>query len=177
MCLLLILSNKLDLNQETRFTINCLLSYSWFQISQTGGQWYSDTPPLVFPAITILAWIKRTSLSRKTLLVAAQNFYNVLTCPMMTASLLKANVDFLANDASRNDWKTSSSFWRRPSRSSMTSAPDLEADWSTPKPFKASVTLRSSLVWLWTPVLARRDVWSHRRQRCFLRQWHSGPIS
>ncbi len=25
------------------------LSYSWFQTSQTGGQWYSDTSPLVFP--------------------------------------------------------------------------------------------------------------------------------
>jgi len=28
---------------------NCRLSYSWFQTSQTGGQWYSDTSPLVFP--------------------------------------------------------------------------------------------------------------------------------
>ena len=24
---------------------NCQLSYSWFQTSQTGGQWYSDTYP------------------------------------------------------------------------------------------------------------------------------------
>ncbi len=28
---------------------NCQLSYSWFQTSQTGGQQYSDTSPLVFP--------------------------------------------------------------------------------------------------------------------------------
>jgi len=28
---------------------NCQLSCSWFQTSQTGGQRYSDTPPLVFP--------------------------------------------------------------------------------------------------------------------------------
>ncbi len=25
------------------------LSYSWFQTSQTGGQWYSDTSPLSIP--------------------------------------------------------------------------------------------------------------------------------
>ncbi len=25
--------------------INCQLSYNWFQTSQTGGQWYSDTSP------------------------------------------------------------------------------------------------------------------------------------
>jgi len=28
---------------------NCQLSYSWFHTSQTGGQWYSDISPLVFP--------------------------------------------------------------------------------------------------------------------------------
>ncbi len=27
----------------------CLLSYSWFQTSQTGGQWYSDTSPFSIP--------------------------------------------------------------------------------------------------------------------------------
>jgi hypothetical protein len=27
---------------------NCQLSYCYFQISQTGGQWYSDTSPFVF---------------------------------------------------------------------------------------------------------------------------------
>jgi hypothetical protein len=32
---------------------NCQLSYSWFQTSQTGGQWYSDTSPLVFPDLAI----------------------------------------------------------------------------------------------------------------------------
>ncbi len=30
---------------------NCRLSCSWFQTSQTGGQWYSHTSPLVFPAM------------------------------------------------------------------------------------------------------------------------------
>ncbi len=29
----------------TNENINCQLSYSWFQTSQTGGQWYSDTSP------------------------------------------------------------------------------------------------------------------------------------
>jgi hypothetical protein len=33
---------------------NCQSSYSWFQTSQTGGQRYSDTPPLVFPAKIII---------------------------------------------------------------------------------------------------------------------------
>ncbi len=28
---------------------NCQLSYSLFQTSQTGGQWFSDISPLVFP--------------------------------------------------------------------------------------------------------------------------------
>jgi len=28
---------------------NCPLSYSWFQTSQTGGQWYSDTSPFSIP--------------------------------------------------------------------------------------------------------------------------------
>ncbi len=28
---------------------NCQLSYSWFQTSQTGGQWYSDTSPFSIP--------------------------------------------------------------------------------------------------------------------------------
>ncbi len=28
---------------------NCQLSYSWFQTSQTGGQWYNDTPPFSIP--------------------------------------------------------------------------------------------------------------------------------
>ncbi len=53
--------NKLDLNQETRFTISCMTTDNFCfylqnrliqtrQTSQTGGQWYSDTsPPLVFP--------------------------------------------------------------------------------------------------------------------------------
>jgi hypothetical protein len=27
----------------------CQLSYSWFQTSQTGGQWYSDTSPFSIP--------------------------------------------------------------------------------------------------------------------------------
>ncbi len=30
-------------------TKNCLLSFSWFQTSQTGGQWYSDTSPFSIP--------------------------------------------------------------------------------------------------------------------------------
>jgi len=29
----------------------CQLSYSWFQTSQTGGQWYSDTSPFSIPCI------------------------------------------------------------------------------------------------------------------------------
>jgi len=29
--------------------INCQLSYSWFQTSQTEGQWYSDTSPFSIP--------------------------------------------------------------------------------------------------------------------------------
>ncbi len=29
--------------------INCQLPYSWFQMSQTGGQWYSDTSPFSIP--------------------------------------------------------------------------------------------------------------------------------
>ncbi len=28
---------------------NCQLSYSWFQTSHTGGQWYSDTSPFSIP--------------------------------------------------------------------------------------------------------------------------------
>jgi len=28
---------------------NCKLSYNWFQTSQTGGQWYSDTSPFSIP--------------------------------------------------------------------------------------------------------------------------------
>ncbi len=28
---------------------NCQLSYSWFQTSQTGGEWYSDTSPFSIP--------------------------------------------------------------------------------------------------------------------------------
>ncbi len=28
---------------------NCQFSYSWFQTSQTGGQWYSDTSPFNVP--------------------------------------------------------------------------------------------------------------------------------
>jgi hypothetical protein len=31
---------------------NFQLSYSWFQTSQTGGQWYSDTSLFVFPGET-----------------------------------------------------------------------------------------------------------------------------
>ncbi len=31
---------------------NHQLPYSWFQTSQTGGQWYIDTSPLVFPAVS-----------------------------------------------------------------------------------------------------------------------------
>ncbi len=27
------------------------MSYSWFQTSQTGGQWYSDTSPFCIPCI------------------------------------------------------------------------------------------------------------------------------
>jgi hypothetical protein len=34
---------------------NCQLSYSWFQTSQAGGQQYSDTCSLAFPAIAYLA--------------------------------------------------------------------------------------------------------------------------
>jgi len=30
---------------------NCMLSYSWFQSSQTGGQWYSDTSPFSIPCL------------------------------------------------------------------------------------------------------------------------------
>ncbi len=39
---------------------NCQLSYCWYQTSQTGGQWYSNTSPfsiipwLMFPHISIL---------------------------------------------------------------------------------------------------------------------------
>jgi hypothetical protein len=48
---------------------NCQLSHSWFQTSQSGGQWYSDTPPLVFPgrcqtlveAVSKLYWIGQWS--------------------------------------------------------------------------------------------------------------------
>jgi len=31
---------------------NCCLSYSGFQNSQTGGQWYNDTSPFRFPVYT-----------------------------------------------------------------------------------------------------------------------------
>jgi hypothetical protein len=35
---------------------NCQLSYSWFQTSQTGGQWYSDTSPFSIPCYNYLTW-------------------------------------------------------------------------------------------------------------------------
>jgi hypothetical protein len=35
---------------------NCQLSYSRFQTSQTGGQQYSDTSPLVCPGLTIIIY-------------------------------------------------------------------------------------------------------------------------
>ncbi len=38
---------------------NYQFSYSWFQTSQTGGQWYSDTSPFVFPAPTDLIVLPR----------------------------------------------------------------------------------------------------------------------
>jgi len=30
---------------------NCHLSYSWFQTSKTGGEWYSDTSSFKFPGL------------------------------------------------------------------------------------------------------------------------------
>jgi hypothetical protein len=38
---------------------NCQLSYSWFQTSQTGGQWYSDTSKFSIPWTTLQAEIIR----------------------------------------------------------------------------------------------------------------------
>ncbi len=38
---------------------NWQLSYSWFQISQTGGQWYSDTSPFSIPWSNALAYYAR----------------------------------------------------------------------------------------------------------------------
>jgi len=32
---------------------NCQLSYSWFQTSQTGGQWYNDTSPFSIPWLSV----------------------------------------------------------------------------------------------------------------------------
>ncbi len=45
-----------------RFEINCMTTDNFFlflqnrliQASQTGGQWYSDTSPLVFPGLNML---------------------------------------------------------------------------------------------------------------------------
>ncbi len=34
---------------------SCQFSYSWFQPSQTGGQWYSDTSPFSIPCSSLLA--------------------------------------------------------------------------------------------------------------------------
>ncbi len=34
---------------------NCQLSHSWFQTSQTGGQWYSDTSPFSIPCLVSLS--------------------------------------------------------------------------------------------------------------------------
>ncbi len=34
-------------------TKKCQYSYNWFQTSQTGGQLYSDTSPLVFPGLSL----------------------------------------------------------------------------------------------------------------------------
>jgi len=35
---------------------NCQLSYSWFQTSETGGQWYNDTSPFSTPWFYIQSW-------------------------------------------------------------------------------------------------------------------------
>jgi hypothetical protein len=40
----------------------CQLSYSWFQTSQTGGQWYTDTSPFSIPWAIILDEGEVTSL-------------------------------------------------------------------------------------------------------------------
>ncbi len=32
---------------------NCQLSYSWYQTSQTGGQWYSNTSPFSIPCSSV----------------------------------------------------------------------------------------------------------------------------
>jgi len=37
---------------------NCRLSYSWFQISQTGGQLYSDTSPFSIPCLDVQQTLK-----------------------------------------------------------------------------------------------------------------------
>jgi len=42
---------------------NCQLSYNLFQTSQTGGQWYSDTSPLVFPGQADHQWVRGTWLA------------------------------------------------------------------------------------------------------------------
>ncbi len=39
---------------------NCQLPYSWFQTSQTGGQQYSDTSPIVFPGLVHTWWFRRS---------------------------------------------------------------------------------------------------------------------
>jgi hypothetical protein len=58
------------------------MSYSWFQTSQIGGRQYSDTSPLVFPALPIqlkflflkeqLLGIARNSLLLKIILQCTQ---------------------------------------------------------------------------------------------------------
>ena len=45
---------------------NCQLSYSWFQTSQTGGQWHVILPPLVFPALSCLMFGSKASLCPKS---------------------------------------------------------------------------------------------------------------
>ncbi len=42
--------------------INCQLSYSWFQTSQTGGEWYSDTSPFSIPWSTFWFSLRVVSL-------------------------------------------------------------------------------------------------------------------
>jgi hypothetical protein len=42
------------------------LSYSWFQTSQTGGQWYNDTSPLVFPDLKVVCWTPNTKVAQQS---------------------------------------------------------------------------------------------------------------
>ncbi len=71
---------------------NCQLSYSWYQTSQTGDQWYSDTSPFSIPSIKCWPFILAEARNQESSFQAGDVFeasgaeFSTLAWPVLLVS-------------------------------------------------------------------------------------------